>query len=543
MRPVSSLAVCLMLGAQTLAAQTRESIDVRVIELEATVLDRKGQPVQGLTLDDFKVRVGKRDVPVTNFYAVRDGKVLADDTPSAPPKEIATETSIPTSLVIFIDDRHLSQRSHSRAMEALKKYVSANVGASTIATLMRYDRSLEVRIRPTERPGPILREIEAVAKSPVLDEIPRERTALLRDIDETLMAIKDSDGRLGPQGETPETLFYRIQRYAEQRSSDIDHTLRALEEAIEVASAFTGRKVLLYVSDGLPQTAALEVFEYWDRALMRTGTYIQGGVMRGDSGEVMRFDRTSAFRRLAQTAQRANVSIFSFDAAGLRGEAGRSADHMSTLGSLNTTSMHANQRSGLQFVAEETGGLYVANENDIDKVLARISEQFKSYYSIGIRPPGGSGEIRVTVKNRPDLRVIAARRSPPRTREDKLEQSLRSRLYTRTAENPLNVTLKTGVAMLTNGVCVVPIRVLVPQPQLPPDLTPQTVEFRMVMLNEQNDESAIQTATLPFIRGEVHHPLRLRIRPERLVLSTAVSNPMSDETSYLQADVDGTTCR
>lgn len=523
------------------APQSRESIEVRVLELEATVIDRHGNPVHGLTRDDFVVRSGKREVPITNFFAVRNGEVLADEAGVAPSMPVAAQTSIPTSLAIFIDDAHLGQASHKRAMDALKRYVSKHVGANTIATVMRYNRQLDVRIRPTERVGPVLRELESIAHIPAIDEVQRERRQLIRAIDDFLIAWRDSEGRGNMGGETPESMTYRIQTYAEHRASDIDRTLRALEEAIGIASAFTGRKILLYVSDGLPQTAALELFEYWERALNRTGTYVEGGPARGDAGVVMRFDRTSAFRRVAQAAQRADVSIFSFDAAGVRGESERSAEFASTLGSLNTTSLNANLRSGVQYVATESGGMYAANENDIDKVLARMSEQFTSYYSIGIAPP--KGDIRVTVKNRPELRVLAARRMPPQTREDKLEQTLRSRLYTRTAENPLNVELRIASAVVLNGQCLAVVHLTVPEPQLPADLAPSTVELRMVMLNEQNDESPVKSTVLPFSHGAIQNTMRLRIRPERLVLSIAVSNPMSDETSFLQGEIDGTVCR
>jgi VWFA-related protein len=468
---------------------------------------------------------------------VRNGEVAGDE--SAPHDEVTAQTSIPTSLAIFIDDAHLSRSSHRRAMNALERYVKQHVGASTIATVMRYNKQLDVRIRPTERVGPILRELARVEHTATHDELLRERNQLIRDIDDFLIAYRDSGRARG--GETPETMFYRIQRHAELRASEIDRTLRALEDAIALASAFTGRKILLYVSDGLPQTAALELFEYWERALYRTGTSVAGGPPRADAGEVMRYDRIGAFRRLAQTAQRADVSIFSFDAAGIRGEAGRSAEFNSTLGALNTTSIHANLRTGVQYVAEETGGAYAANENDIDRVLARMSAQFTSYYSIGIAPP--KGEIRVTVKNRPELRVIAARRMPPQTREDKLEQTLRSRLYTRTAENPLNAELRIGTVAMMDGHCVAPVHLTVPEPQLPADLAPVSVELRMVMLNEDNDESAVKAAMLPFGRGAIEHTMRLRIRAERLVLSIAVSNTTSDETTFLQGEIDGTACR
>ncbi len=535
------LAAALLLPIAEASAQSSASVDVQILELDASVFDRRGRPVEGLSRDDFQVRVGKRDVPITNFFAVREGTILQDVGATATPAQpLAAETSIPTSLVIFIDDLHLSQSSHARAIESLKRYVGANVGSTMSATLIRYNGTVDVRTRPTERAGYILRELDAVIARPAIDDFSRERDSLIETIDEFLDASKNPKGR-PPGGETVETILMGIERYAGRRVTDVDRTLRALEEAIQLASAFSGRKVLLYVSDGLPEWPALEIFEYWDRGLSRSDQYAEGAPIRTDGLHAMRFDRSSAFQRLAQEAQRNGVAIFSFDAAGIRGEAGAGADSASRRGSFNTMSSSSNLRTGLQTIAEETGGGYVANENDIDKVLARISEQFSSYYSIGIRPQ--RGEIRVTVKNRPELRVIAARHSPPRTREDVLEQSLRSRLYTQRTENPLEATLGVAAARRVNEQCSVMIKLTVPQPHLPPELTPQTVDLRMVMLNEANDESAVQSLTLPFESGSVQHMMTLRIRPERLVLSVAISNPVSKETTFLQGEIDGTTCR
>src|SRR5688572_4562873 len=144
-----SLLVASLLLAGSLSAQTRESIEVRVTELEVTVLDRSGHPVEGLTRDDFEVRIGKRAVPITNFFAVRNGAIVDEARASAPGEAVTPQTSIPTTLVIFIDETTLRHGSRHRAIEALKRYVSANVGPMTTATLIRYNSiSTSARGRP-----------------------------------------------------------------------------------------------------------------------------------------------------------------------------------------------------------------------------------------------------------------------------------------------------------------------------------------------------------------------------------------------------------
>jgi VWFA-related protein len=531
-----------LLLALPLGAQVRETLEVRILELEATVVDRAGRPVEGLTAEDFVVRAGKRDVAIRNFFAVRDGAILSDDTSGpASPQHLAAETSIPTSLVIFIDDVHLTQTSRRRAFEALRRYAREHVGANTTATVVRYTGQFDVLTRPTERPGYVIQELSRLEMLPLASNVERERDRMIEMIDGVLGVA--SSGHSDVAGESPDTIFYRLLPYAERGVADVNATLRALEKAIDVTASFSGRKVLLVVSDGIPQTPALELFEYWEQARSKSA---RAHIWRQDStrtdiSQAMSFDCSSAFRRVAEKAQKADVAIYSFDAGGLRGYEGRGVEKAKTLERLNTSSLQTNQRAGLQSIADETGGTYIANENDVDAVLARMNQQFSNYYSIGIAPQRGT--LRVTVRDRPDLRVFATRRMPPRSREEVFEQTLRRHLYVPPTDNPLGADVATGAVRRIHDQCVVPVVLRVPRPAPASDPSTASVEVQMVMLNERNDESTPQRLTLPFTSEQLTETVILRVRPEHLVLSVGISNPATGETSFLQRAIDGTTCQ
>ncbi|HEY6138364.1 MAG TPA: VWA domain-containing protein [Thermoanaerobaculia bacterium] len=526
-----------------LLAQTRETIDVRVTELEVTVLDHSGRAVDGLQRGDFEVRIGGKAVPVTNFFAVRNGAILDEERASSTTRELgAAQTSIPTTLVIFIDETTLRHGSRHRALEALERYVAANVGPMTTATLIRYNNQLDVRTRPTEKPGYILAELDKLERETFAGaEKDRERETMIQEIDAILFSgLKEASPTSGMvAGESPDTIFYRLVKYGEKRATEVDRTLGALENAIDLISGFAGRKVLLYVSEGLPQQPAAELFEYWDDAYRKSNQQLwRNELVHLDSSQVMRLDRTQQFQRVANTASKARVAIYSFDAGGVRGYEGLSAENQTMQGRMNATLAQANQRGGLQFVAQETGGRYIANENDVDKVLALMSEQFTTWYSIGVHPR--KGDIEVNVKGRPELRVIAARRRAPRTRDEEIEQSVRTHLYTRTTENPLNANVELEPAMKIDGQCLVNVKLAMAKPQ---QLAPDAVEVAFVMLNERNDESEVHRVKLPFESERIAHAMTLRVQPQRHVLSMAITNPVSGEASYLQRDVDGTVCR
>ena len=49
-----------------------ETVDVTVVNLDVYVTDKKGEPVTGLTRDDFEVFENGRPVAISNFFAVED---------------------------------------------------------------------------------------------------------------------------------------------------------------------------------------------------------------------------------------------------------------------------------------------------------------------------------------------------------------------------------------------------------------------------------------------------------------------------------------
>src|SRR5688500_6271791 len=108
-----------LLLAVPVHAQVRETLEVNVLELDVAVVDRDGKPVEGLTQADFDVQIAGKPTAVTNFFAVKRGAIL--DAPGETPRveAVAPETTIPTTVVLFVDDQHLGIRSKLRAIEAL----------------------------------------------------------------------------------------------------------------------------------------------------------------------------------------------------------------------------------------------------------------------------------------------------------------------------------------------------------------------------------------------------------------------------------------
>ncbi len=540
MRKILSVFLLLAIPA---FAQVRESIEVNVLELDVAVLDRSGKPVDGLTSANFEVQIGKRAANVTNFYAVQRGAIV--EQPSAQTATdttvtaISPETMLPTTVVIVVDDTRLTQRGKERALAALKNYVGANLGPTTSAMVVRWNGALDIRTRPTERAGQVVKELDRMATEPAMMN-DSERRLILKTIDEAMTGVTGNKYMHAVQNAR-----IMLIGYADREMRETEKTIKALKEVTKLASAFEGRKSLLYISEGLPLQPASDIFEYWDRmtreqAVHGMTAWMQDGIAKDNhfSTDPMRYDCTRRYRELSQQAQAMNVNFYAIDVRGLRGFVTPGVEQATRVTQISTLNYIANLNDGIRMVANESGGRFIANENDLGRAISVVSEQFNTYYSLGVRAAKSTRMERVTVKvkGRPDLRVMTARHRRALTREEQIERDVRSRLYLARAENPLDARVSVGGARQAGVQCVVPLRVDVARAQ-------KAVDLYVALLDERQQESEVQSANIRATDRGITHTMSLGLKPGKYVLSLAVADQGTGETSYAQHQIDASGCR
>jgi hypothetical protein len=170
-------------------------------------------------------------------------------------------------------------------------------------------------------------------------------------------------------------------------------TLGALNYVVRGLKDLPGRKAVVLLSEGLP------IFD-----------------SRGRSERIL-----EALRRLADLSNRAAVVIYTMDARGLQPFALTAADDTSHFSIDQLERVLSDRRrsyfesqNGLNYLAQQTGGMFIHDTNDLSGGFRRILEDQKGYYLIGYRPdestfePGKGGRRfhKISVKvNRPGLRV------------------------------------------------------------------------------------------------------------------------------------------
>jgi VWFA-related protein len=506
-----SLALATPLPAQQVPADDPdayfETVDVNVVNVEVFVTDGNGDPVTGLAEDDFQLSEDGRPITITNFYAVESGQPVESDTAAesavTPGKSIQPSKGgepmgldaileIPTDqrlhLVVYVDNFNIRPLNRNRVFSRLRQFLVEKLDTADRVMLVTYDRSLDVRHPFTEDAGAVARALFEVEKdSGHATQVDNERRQIMR-------VIEDAESLGQVSG--------RVRQYASSVDNDLRFTLDALRDMIDSLAGLPGRKALLYVSDGLPMIPGHELFWAAERKFEDISIL----------AAAQQFNSNRRFQELAARANASRITFYTVDATGLQAytsglaEEGRtsSVDSLSlSVDSIRTTNLQASIRS----LAERTGGRAIVNTNDVGPGLARVAEDFETYYSLGFDSThGGDGKyhaLEVKLTNAPRGYSIRHREGyrdkPVATRM--IEGTLAALRY-RSERNPLGIRLdlEAGVPHDEENFAV-PVLVRIPLDQvvLLPRAQVHTARLSLFFsaMDEEGRTSEVQRAELP----------------------------------------------
>jgi VWFA-related protein len=486
----AALAVLLAIPA---AAQFKETLEVRLLEIEATVLDAKGHPVENLIRDDFVVTLDGKAAEITNFSLIRGGAVPENGAPIA------------TRVVIFIDDVHLHPDSKQHAIAGIKEYIARTIDEWTTVTVVTWNTSLHTRMPPTNRPEPIVRALDAIARElPLGMSVEGERRALSRlcSMDQASCAAA-------------------VPYFADSQAKDAERTIEALREVIASIGGLEGRKSILYVSEGLPMLPGVEMFSRVRRAT-------------GDHLGALALNKKRELRQLAHEAQDKGIVFNTIDPTIGLGAASAMNPY-----AIDYKQIRDNARQTGQLLARETGGRLITDRNDLHLALAELDEQVSTYYSMAVRAPNMADEAKVQVrlKGHPELRVLTATRRSLQTRESHVSSAVRAQLYERRESNPLEARL--FIEMGHAERCIAAMNLLVPKARVS---LSHAVDVRLAVLDQLDQESDVYSSTIlitPRHGAIVGQAIPVLLAEGgRYVLSVALIDRATGVTSYLQRDVD-----
>jgi len=425
-----------------------ESVEVSVTSVDVVVTDSKGRRVPDLTRDDFEVWQDGVPQKITNFYAVNGGKVVLEDGKVVAIDSKDAAEQLPMDLkaryILFIDNLNIQPQNRNRMMDRLEDFVTQSVGSKAEAMVVTYNRSLKVRRKFTSEAS------EVVA---MLEEIKRETgggTSLASERRDALHQIDESQSA----GEATSI----ARNFSRSMRNDLEFLVDALKNTLNSLAGIEGRKVLVYVSEGLPSTAGLELYDQIQRKYSD-----QAGTATLEQFE---FDMNAKYAKIIQAANAQGVTIWALDASGLTTDALVSAENRSFDTRPNDFMMRQNYQAPIQLMAEQTGGMAAVNTNDWKKSLDELASDFSNFYSLGYRTTRAAVDrphsVEVKVK-RKGLTVRARKGFLEKTIETKTAEGVLASLFYQRDENPLGISVSVGAQKpYDRENFAVPVRIAVP---------------------------------------------------------------------------------
>jgi VWFA-related protein len=407
-------------------AQFRETVEVRVMNLDVSVTDDKGAPITDLTKGDFRVRVGGKDVPIDYFARVEDGTIHAPDLTAVSPDRVleeymkGSEAYVPRFFTIYVDSGSLSPNSRNRAADALRDFVT-RLGPSDVARIVLYDRSPKVMSDWTASKEALLAAMTKIEDSGVgMSRLLDERQTL-QEIDRTRSrSSRDSLAR----------------SYAFREREESTAMLSGVAAELSTLAAFPGKKGFFFVSGGFDFQPGYAMY-----------TYAMGGQTLNALSET---NLSKELETLTRRANASEITFYTFDARGLNAE-GISAAGDDPLSSRPSVSFIARQDSqtGMVLMARETGGVSTLNSNDLKPALANAYRDASTYYSIGVNisklATEGYSDVRVDV-TRPGVNVATRRSWAPRSADEKARDAALAALRSNVAFTGFPVKLAVAPA-------------------------------------------------------------------------------------------------
>jgi VWFA-related protein len=530
-------APCLVAGEPPAAQSFKESIEVSVVNLDVYVTDKKGQPVSGLKKEDFQILEDGKPVEISNFYAESRGTApAATPSPAGVPGQPVPERPVSQRLrlVVFVDDVNLSQANRKRILENVGKFLHSELKPGDEVMLVRYNQKLDIRRQFT----PDLRKVDAD-----LAEILNLPTDTRKYQDSLGQAIFSSimvrlGGERGGESTSGMEIESQIEAWAGEESIMVQGSLDALDSVVSWLAGVPGRKAVLYVSDGLPITPGLDMYTIWSRAPREASITQRVSAMNAE-----KYDMTTRFRQLTSHASRNRVAFYPIEAYGTR-----NGDSVSLFDSISLEVRQA----GLRFLADDTGGRALLNATDVPSALARVAEDFGTYYSIGYQPQraGDEAEHKIEVK-------VKARGAQARYRRWYRDKPVGETVAEATLavmrfgpeDNPLGAKLEVVPNGKKPGETLVRIQVPVAKLFLQPNGESRQGQLRLyVVASGEGSTTPVRQTKLVTVevpeaeaaagsRKEYTHEIAIPLKPGFYAVGVGVRDELSAATSYLRREL------
>jgi len=417
------LVLLLVISSVVVNAQEPEVIRTKteLVQTAVTVLDKKGNFVDGLKSDQFELIVDGKPRQVAFFERIAAGSARESElaasglgvNSNAPLPRPATVPG--RTIVFFIDDLHLSPDSLNRTRMMLQHFLEREMSSKDtvaiasasgqIGFLEQFTNNRAVLDAAVARLLPRMYDVHGYSagnSTPMTEfmalsiDTNRTDTKVLNFYIEECMkgaaTFKRARGALALIRASCETQVKNSARAVLMQAAQVtQNTYNSLESLMRSAQRAPGRKLAFFVSDGF---------------LLDAGPH--AATTRDKLDHVI------------DAAQRAGVVVYTIHSQGLVNDSFRDAGNQKPMdpnGRLDLASigeLEAKQ-DALNALAAQTGGRALRGTNFFDKWVSNVLDETSNYYLVAWRPEKDEEKVpkfrhvKISVVGQPELTVRAPR--------------------------------------------------------------------------------------------------------------------------------------
>ncbi len=387
---LASLGTLLSTPAATQEQSFGDSTEVTVVEVPVSVVTKKGDPVRGLTVEDFTIFDGGKKRDVLSLEVI-DFEV---EIPADHEVRRASEALPPAARrrFFFLFDLSFSQPvSVIRAREAAKRFVLENLHPTDLVAVATFSLETGPRLLVTFTPdrAQLARAIDTLGARGPRDRYSGDPLRFLYQVPDNVVpessrtsqvetrggiAKRAGGDALTEQQRVLARLFDREQNsFAKSRISDWSKSMASLARSL---NSVQGRKQVIYFSEGFDSKILL------GRQPDGENLQAQDDVLRVAQGQSFLVDTQETYgstelqgdiNKMLREFRRSDCVIQSVDIGGLRAGADiRGRDNRG--------------QEGLFYIANETGGNLFKDANDLGSQLSRVMHSTAVTYLLSFQP-------------------------------------------------------------------------------------------------------------------------------------------------------------
>ncbi len=404
--------------------RTTASAELTIFNLDVVVTDSKGNPIHGLTADDFEVLHDRKPVRVTNFReeggsrpaeareAQRDSSAVPVAAPAPGTAEALAQIRPVRHLVLFFDRLDLPDPAERKEFfGAMKGLVRKALGPGDDAMVVTWDGSIR-SVTPFSSDLAVLENaVDGAARRAVRRGTESwELERIFDDVEATMGA------GLIPEV-TMDLHLLETRAYQEAKAK-----AAAMRGVIAALAGMDGRKILVLCTRRFPRYAGSEF---------------------GGHG----IDTKALRDSVINAANAGGVTLYPIDSRETEPGLPTAASPQRIDRIEPDQRILQDQMANLAVMAEKTGGI-VAKIKEADSFGDRISRDLNSWYSLGYpAPAGASRSAAVSVRARNNQLLVRVRQSlVEKTPEEQMSERVLSHLFRQDphAKIPITATAKAG---------------------------------------------------------------------------------------------------